>query len=160
MRPETKHAAPIRAIAIFEGVKGVLVLVAGAGLLRFLHNHAQHAAEHFLRHFHLNPAREHPRIFERVLLQITDGQLRLLAIGALVYATIRLVEAWGLWHERRWAEWLAALSGAIYLPFEFYELIHTEHWAAGVMFVLNGVIVGLLGVRLWRERNRRTPDQS
>ena len=41
---------------------------------------------------------------------------------ALTYSAIRFTEAYGLWRERRWAEWLSAVSGAIYLPFEIYEL--------------------------------------
>jgi uncharacterized membrane protein (DUF2068 family) len=155
MRPETKHAAPIRIIAIYEAIKGVLVLAVGAGVLGFLHRHAQHAVEDIVGHFHLNPAREHPRIFERVLQNVTDGQLRWLALGALGYAGLHLVEAWGLWRERRWAEWLATLSGAIYLPFELYELFHTANWIPGVLFVINLAIVVLLSVRLWQERNRR-----
>ena len=40
----------------------------------------------------------------------------------LVYAVVRFAEAYGLWFGRRWAEWLAALSGAIYVPVEIYEL--------------------------------------
>jgi uncharacterized membrane protein (DUF2068 family) len=33
------------------------------------------------------------------------------------------VEAYGLWKARAWAEWIALISGAIYLPFEVVELI-------------------------------------
>lgn len=35
---------------------------------------------------------------------------------------MRFVEAYGLWRERRWANWLAAISEGIYLPVEIYEL--------------------------------------
>ncbi len=40
----------------------------------------------------------------------------------MVYSGARSVEAYGLWFERRWAEWFALISGAIYLPVEIYEL--------------------------------------
>jgi uncharacterized membrane protein (DUF2068 family) len=40
----------------------------------------------------------------------------------MVYAVVRFVEAYGLWHARRWAEWFAVVSGGVYLPMELYEL--------------------------------------
>ena len=39
-----------------------------------------------------------------------------------LYAAVRFTEAYGLWLKRRWAEWLAALSGSIYIPFEILKL--------------------------------------
>jgi hypothetical protein len=41
----------------------------------------------------------------------------------LLYASIRFVEAYGLWHELAWSEWFGAISGSIYLPIEVYELV-------------------------------------
>jgi uncharacterized membrane protein (DUF2068 family) len=134
----------LRAVAIFEAAKGAIVLVAGCGLLRFLHIHAQHAADDLVRHMYLNPASSHPRIFERLLAHVTDLQLWLLAFGALAYALFRFIEGWGLWRERRWAEWLALASGVLYLPLEIYEIAHTGHWAAVVVFLVNLLIVAIL----------------
>jgi len=51
-----------------------------------------------------------------------DVQLWLLVLLAVVYSTVRFVEAYGLWHSRRWAEWFALIAGAIYMPVEIYEL--------------------------------------
>jgi len=113
-----KAPASLRAVAVLEAVKGALVQLAGFGLLRYALADAQHVTETLVRHFHLNPASAHPRIFERLLRHLTDTQLRLRALGALAYAAFRFVEAWGLWRERRWAEWLALVSGAAYLPIE------------------------------------------
>ena len=140
----------LRAIALFEAAKGVVVLVAGAGLLQWVHDHAQHAVDDLVRHLNINPARSHPRIFEQVILQVTNAELKLLAFGALLYAAFRFVEAWGLWRQRRWAEWLALVSGGIYLPFELYEFLRTRHWAAVVVFLVNLLIVAVLTLRLWR----------
>jgi uncharacterized membrane protein (DUF2068 family) len=41
---------------------------------------------------------------------------------AAIYSCVRFIEAYGLWQNRAWAKWFAALSGAIYVPFELYEL--------------------------------------
>jgi len=113
----------LRAVAVFEGVKGALVLAAGCGALALVHRDLQALAEEVVSHFHLNPASRYPRIFLEAADRFGDGRLRALAALAAAYATIRLLEAWGLWRERRWAEWLGAASGGLYVPVEIYELV-------------------------------------
>ena len=64
--------------------------------------------------------------------------------AASAYASLRLIEAWGLWGQRRWAEWLGALSGAIYLPIEIYELLQGVTWIKSGIFTINLLCVLLL----------------
>src|SRR5581483_86012 len=52
MRP----ASGVRVVAVFEAAKGALVLFAGFGLVELIYRGAQHVAEEFVRHSHLNPA--------------------------------------------------------------------------------------------------------
>jgi len=120
--PKRGHSAGLRTIAGIEASKGVLVLLAGIGLLDLVHRDVQAAAEELVRHFHLSPSAHYPRIFLDLVAQVSRGWLWLLAAGALFYASLRLVEAFGLWRERRWAKWLGAGSGAIYVPFEVIGL--------------------------------------
>jgi len=46
------------------------------------------------------------------LVHVHRGTLVVLAITSLVYMVLELVEAIGLWHERRWAEYLTAVATA------------------------------------------------
>ena len=114
----------LRAVAIFEAFKGAIVLVVGFGLLSFLSRDAEAFAERLVHRLHLDPANHYPQVFIKAMSDLTDTHLWLIASFAALYATVRFVEAYGLWHERRWAEWLAALGGAIYVPVELYELAH------------------------------------
>src|ERR1035438_4179771 len=113
-----KLSRGIRLVALFEGLKGALILLAGFGLLALGHRDLQDVADELVRRFHLNPARHYPRIFIEASGKTTDTQLWLLAGAALLYAVFRFVEAYGLWRERRWAGWFAAATGAIYVPLE------------------------------------------
>ncbi len=79
-----KAPATLRAVALYEAAKGALVLAGGCGLLRFAHLHAQHFADELVRHLHLNPANAHPRIFERLLLHVTDALLGNVLIVAVL----------------------------------------------------------------------------
>jgi uncharacterized membrane protein (DUF2068 family) len=148
-------AAGVRAVALFEAAKGALVVLAGCGLLALVHRDAQHLAESLVRHLHLNPARNYPRIFITAAGRLTDHRLHLLAAGAFAYAAVRLVEAYGLWRLRPWAEWLALLSGGLYLPVEAYELWRRATFTRAALLVLNALVVSLLlYVRF------RTPEEA
>jgi uncharacterized membrane protein (DUF2068 family) len=80
----------------------------------------------------------------------------MLAGLAAAYGLARLVEAYALWRERRWAEWLAAVSGAIYVPFELYELIHRFSWLAMGALAVNLAVVGVM-VGVLRRVSAGTP---
>ena len=145
----------LRTIALAEGAKGLAVLAVGTGVLALVHHSLQDAAETIVRHLHLNPASKYPRIFIDAAANLNDTGLLLLAGVAFFYAAMHLVEAAGLWRERRWAEWLGVCNGSIYIPFEFYELSrHVTMLKIGTLLV-NAAIVAYLARELWRKRNAR-----
>jgi uncharacterized membrane protein (DUF2068 family) len=142
----------LRTVALLEAAKGVLVLLAGFGVLSLIHHDAQRIAERLIAHAHLNPAAHYPRIFMDVADRLTDARLLLIAAGAGAYALVRLIEAYGLWHARRWAEWFAALSGGIYIPFEIFELYQRVTWLSLGALMLNSAIVVFMLYSLLRAK--------
>lgn len=151
-----RSSSAVRFVAGLEALKGVLVLSAGFGLLALVHHHAQATAEAIILSLHLNPAHHYPRVFLDALGAVTDSQLRLLAIGAGAYATVRFIEAYGLWRRRRWAEWFAALSGAVYVPFEVRELLLGVTGLKLAVLAINLVVVGVMVRELLRGRRPAT----
>lgn len=134
----------LRTVALLEAAKGVLVLLAGFGVLSLVHHDAQRIAGHLIAHAHLNPAAHYPRIFIDAADRLTEPRLLLIAAGAGAYALARLIEAYGLWHARRWAEWFAALSGGIYIPFEIFELFQRATWLSLGALLVNSAIVAFM----------------
>ena len=149
--PRAGQAASLRAVALVEAAKGALVLLAGFGLLTLVHHDLGRTAEQLVRHLHLNPASHLPRVFIAAASEATGSREMLLAAGAALYAGVRLVEAWGLWFHRRWAEWFAAASGAIYVPFEVRELILRPGWLSALLLAANLAVVAVLVRALWRK---------
>jgi uncharacterized membrane protein (DUF2068 family) len=145
-------AGAIRTIAILEGAKGLLVLVAGFELLSLIHQNLHDAAAELVRNLELNPAGHYPRIFLDLADRVSDGQLWLLAGGALLYALLRLAEGYGLWQQRLWAKWFGVISSGIYLPVELYEAVIAFNWAKGVILGVNLCVVWFLSRTL---RNNR-----
>ena len=150
--PSRADRAGLRTVALLEASKGVLVLLAGFGAFALLHRDVQALAEALVGHLHLNPAHHAPQIFVEAAARLTDARLWALATGALVYAAVRFLEAWGLWRSLAWAEWFGALSGAIYIPFEAAALFERATFVRAFALMVNGAVVGYLAWVLWRGR--------
>lgn len=150
----------VRTVAVFEAAKGALVLLAGFGLLSLIHQDVQEMAEELVGHLHLNPAKGYPRIFLELAGRLSDQRLWLFAILAFSYASIRVVEAYGLWRGRRWAEWFAAASGGIYVPIEVYGLFHKVSWLKLIALAVNGIIVVYMSYTLWLTQKESSDEGS
>jgi uncharacterized membrane protein (DUF2068 family) len=75
------------------------------------------------------------------LVDLRTGALDVLIVTSLAYAVLELVEAIGLWHERRWAEYLTVVATAGLLPFEIVELTRRVTVIRIGALVVNLVIV-------------------
>jgi uncharacterized membrane protein (DUF2068 family) len=144
----------LKIIALFEAFKGLLVLLTGLAAFSLMHQDIQVLAEQLVAHLHLNPAKNIPKIFIDAAANLTDGRLRFLALLALLYASMRFVEGYGLWFAKRWSEWFALLSGGIYLPIELYELAKGFTWLKISFSAINLTVVLYMAFMLKRsDRN-------
>lgn len=152
----------MRAIAVFEAVKGMLVLGAGVGFLGLLHRDTEALAERLVHFSHLNPASKYPRIFIDAAANLTDTRLLMLAAGAGAYAIVRLAEAYGLWMGKTWAEWLALVGGGLYIPVELYHLWHRFTWLKVAVLVANVAVVVYMAYALKHraEKERELADKT
>ncbi|MFK4076430.1 DUF2127 domain-containing protein [Ectopseudomonas khazarica] len=149
------HTRPgLRLIAAMEACKGLISLVVALGLHELAGRNLQQVAEALVSHAHLNPASHLPGIFLHAVKSLPDIDLSLLAIGALAYAVIRLIEAYGLWKGLLWTEWFALASGAIYLPFEVYEMLTRSSALSAAVFVLNLLVVAYMARVLLVQRGQ------
>jgi uncharacterized membrane protein (DUF2068 family) len=123
LRGRAGQVKVLRAVASFELSKGLVVLAAGFGVLLLLHRDTSEIAQNLLRLLHISPDHRLSRLLMRSANRVTDKKLWSFAGVAVIYSILRFVEAYGLWKARAWAEWIALISGAIYLPFEVVELI-------------------------------------
>ena len=138
----------LRGIAILELTKGVLVLLVGIGAAAALRGSFRRSLKALV--YELFP--KHQLVD---WLGITRDNLGWIVLGALVYAAVRIVEAWGLWFGRTWAEWLALIGAALYVPFEIYELAVHHSITALVLLILNLAIIAYMAVKLREKRRLR-----
>jgi uncharacterized membrane protein (DUF2068 family) len=152
--PNGKNA--LHAIALFEGVKGIAAITASIGLLSLAHHDVRAMAFALIGHFHLDPEAHYPRLLLNDATWLANVNLRQTVMLAWAYAAIRLFEGYGLWKDRAWAEWLAALSGAVYLPLERSHLVKHTTVINGLVLIGNVGVVAYMVIRLWRRKKQIT----
>ena len=144
----------LRSVAVFELIKGVLFILIALGAGTLVHKDVDLWALDVVHKLHLDPAWHFSRLFIEASSKLNDTRLRLVMLFASALAGIRLAEAYGLWHARAWAEWLAVISAGIYLPWEIFRFCEEPRFAGAVLFLVNLVIVLYLA-RLLAENHRR-----
>jgi uncharacterized membrane protein (DUF2068 family) len=132
-RPHT-HRAGLRTVAVLEALKGCLAMVIAYALVAMRRRDVDfgEAAEHILFFFHINPEHHWSQQVVHAADKMSIPSIAMIWGLALSYAILRFLEGYGLWKQRAWAEWLAIISGCLYLPFEMYKLIrhpNAFHWA-------------------------------
>lgn len=147
----------LRAVASFELAKGLLVLLAGVVVVFMVRRDPGDFADGILRLLHISPDHHFAQLFLDWADTLTAAKLWTVAAVAAVYTILRFVEAYGLWYARTWAEWVALVSGAIYLPFEVYKLIHRQSLLHISILVLNLIIVLYMAYLLKTGKGRQYP---
>src|SRR5580692_6256831 len=130
----------LRAVASFEFTKGIFVLVVGIVAILLVHKDAWVIAESLLALLHISTDRRSAQLFLDFADNLTDARLWMAAQLAFVYSALRFAEAYGLWKQRTWGEWIAFGSGALFLPLEIRALMR------GATILRFGVLAINLGI--------------
>ena len=142
----------------FEAFKGVAALLIGIGLLELLHHDLRRLVLELVGHFGLDASQHFPALLLAYAERLNNTPLATLELLLGAYLAIRLTEAYGLWQAHAWAEWLGALSGGLYIPFELHHLWHAPSTVSALVLAINALIVGFLAGQLWHRRRGVVPD--
>ena len=145
----------LRSIALFEAFKGLAALAMGLGLVELAHHDLRQLVLEVAGHFGLEPTQPFPALMLQYAQMLNTTPLDSLELLLGAYLATRLTEAYGLWHQRACGEWLGALSGGIYVPFELRHLWHAPSALGGLVLAFNALIVGFLARQLWKRQAGR-----
>lgn len=147
--PDPEAHPGLSLIAMFEGIKGVIALATATGLAMVGPITLRQWVEALITRFHFNPENG---VLPGLLAAINPEAVHLAVLIVLLYALMRLVEAWGLWRARVWASWLGCIGSAIYLPLDLYALHLHPGWHTVAVLLINVAIVAVLGRDLFKRR--------
>lgn len=150
----------LRFLAVERILRGLLIIVAAWAVWKF--SNSQDAVrklfEDDLTAFkpvadHFNYDLDHSPIVDsiRKTFDYKKSTLHIVAGALLGYALIEIVEGFGLWWGKRWAEYLTVVATAAFLPLEVYELTEKVSYFKIATLALNilAVLWILLAKRLF-----------
>ena len=147
----------LRLIAIFEAVKGFFGLLIAVGAAILSQRDLQQLAVDAVDALRLDPAAHYTSRFIQEASLVTAPDLWWVALGALAYSLFRFAEAYGLWRERTWAEWLAVVSGSLYIPVEIVSLFHRATVFRFTVLAINLLVVLYVAWTLARPKKKILP---
>lgn len=150
----------LRFLAVERALRGIFVVLAAVAVWKFSNN--KDAVQKLFyddlttlrpiaRHF--NYDLDHSPVVGTIqkVFEYKQSTLQIVAAALLAYALIELVEGVGLWMTKRWAEYLAVVATAAFLPLEGYELTEKVSWLKLVTLAINvlAVLYILISKRLF-----------
>jgi uncharacterized membrane protein (DUF2068 family) len=148
------ESAGLRAVAIFEAIKGLLGIAVAFALLALRHKDFFDVGIQIVNTLRLGPGSRLAGLIYEVASRASARNVGLFAFFAFLYTAIRFIEAYGLWHERAWAEWFAIISGCLYLPIEVFELLKHANWIKWGALILNVIIVLYMAWIRWESHKQ------
>ena len=131
----------LRGVALLELGKG-LVVIGAVVALRWLD--PSDIAGALLNFLHISPDRHFAHFLLSMADKLSNVKFWHVAVVGACYSGLRFAEAIGLWGARPWAEWIALISGALYLPFELRAMAHRISLFHAAVLIVNLAIVGFM----------------
>jgi uncharacterized membrane protein (DUF2068 family) len=145
-----RDAIILRLLSLERFAKGILVLIAGYGVIRF--RSSRDAVERafnedlpLLKPFadKIGWNLEESSVVHTIskVIEAESSTLLFVAIGLIVYGVLQLIEGVGLWMLKRWGEYFAVVATSLGLPIEIYEL--TERIT---VFRIGALVINVIAV--------------
>jgi uncharacterized membrane protein (DUF2068 family) len=141
-------------VGVFKLLKAIFFTSIGAGALHLVHRNLGDMVMRLVDSLPIDPeGRVVSLIMDKADL-IDAHDLRRIGAGAFIYATLCLVEGYGLVTRRTWAEYFTVILTAMGLPVEAFEILRRFNWyKVGALAVNLAILLYLLWVLKKRGKN-------
>jgi uncharacterized membrane protein (DUF2068 family) len=153
--PPLKGAPTLYAIIFFKLVKGLLFIAFGI-ILFFQATHdlpkewdellKQPVVSHIFERLRIHPENKFFLHIAQQIDNVTESQVRVWAVGTMLFSLFPLVEGIGMLYRAFWAGWLAIGESAFFVPIEMYELARKFSPYMLLVMAVNVLIVWYLYV--------------
>jgi uncharacterized membrane protein (DUF2068 family) len=139
----------LRLIIVWKCVKAAMMTALGIAALALVHSDLHALGADAVDWLGIDPARPSVERALAALTGLSPGRVAAIGGGALVYAAVLLIEAWGLHKRRTWAEWLTVILTSALIPVEIYELARHATLGKVIALIVNVAIVVYLLRHRW-----------
>jgi uncharacterized membrane protein (DUF2068 family) len=153
--PRPRGARSLRLIAAFKALQSLLLTGLALATLNLLRPEVAADLKEWVGDMPLDTQQDLLRRAVTWMLNLHRGHAETIALGAMAYAGLFAVEAFGLWRGRRWAEWLTVIATSSLVPIEIYEVLHRPGIIKVIVIAVNLLVVWILVRALRREPEPR-----
>lgn len=148
-----RKLALLRILALERGGRGLLLVLAAAGIARLASSHVSVAqwlgrvaesAQPLGNQLGWNVLRSNLLTEAQSLLGHSSTTYTVVAWALFGYGVLQIVEGIGLWGGWLWAEYLAVIATSAFVPLEVYELYHHATALKAGALLVNVLAVGYL----------------
>lgn len=142
----------IHLISLEKTIKAIVLIVVAFKLLSLIDQDVHKWASDFVTRHGIDIGNRYVHSALEKLVGVGNGQIITWSSVAFVYSSVLLTEALGLWFQKRWAEYLTAISTGLLMPLEIYEIYERFTVVRVGILIINGFIVWYLATRLRDEK--------
>lgn len=142
-------------IALFKFAKATLLITVGFGALRLIHSDLRDQAVALFDSLGQSVDVAPVLKLLRDIGALAPNSLRLVGAGSFLYAALFLTEGYGLWQQKRWAEYLTVVATASFIPFEIFEIWRRHTWPRVSALVINIAVLCYV-ILVLRQQARET----
>lgn len=139
----------LRLIIVWKCIKAAIMVGLGIAAIALMHSDIHQLAVDLVSWLGIDPARPSIEKFLGRLTGLTPGRIAAIGAGAMVYAGVNLIEAWGLHRRRTWAEWMTVILTSSLVPFEIYEIAKEPTLGKVIALIVNIAIIIYLLRHRW-----------
>ncbi len=140
-------------LGLFKFSKALFFTAIGFGALHLVHRNLGQLVMQLVEALPIDPE---GRVVSMVMdkADLIDGHdLRRIGAGAFIYATLCLIEGYGLVLRKSWGEYFTVILTMLGLPLELFELVHRATWfKAGALAANLAILWYLLWILKRRQR--------
>lgn len=145
------RTAFLRVVAAYKFMQAAVLTGLGLATLRLVRPEVAASFQQWVQDLPVGSVQRVAEKFSGWIAGPTSERVVLLGVALFAYAALFLVEAVGLWMQRRWAEWLTVIATATLIPPEIYECVMHPSVIVFVLLAVNSTVVWLLVQRLRHE---------
>ncbi|HMD60004.1 MAG TPA: DUF2127 domain-containing protein [Opitutaceae bacterium] len=156
MNANKKAPLGLRLIAAAKLAKGLVLACVSLGFLNLIHKDLPSIALRLAEAARISPENRYVVLALEKLGLVEPATLVRLGILSALFASILLVEGFGLWIGAAWAEYMVVISSGLFVPEECLIIIHRFTWLRFSILAVNAVILVYVARLVWsRYRLRR-----
>ncbi len=141
-------------IAAERAFRALVLLVIGVVLITHPHTDWASETSRLVQKLGLNPQENWIKRLLEKITSIGPSRTTIFGLIALAYGALEGAEAYGLWNQRRWGEYLTVIATSLLFIPELWELTKSASLLKAGALAVNAAVVAYL---IWRLRRRPAP---